>query len=63
MIRRIGFVLAFALIIVPAIPAFILTVLLALICWFIRGGNQDRILMNPILMGLVDFPFKVLGEE
>lgn len=60
MLRRLGFLGAFALIMVPFVPVMLVTVLMAFVAWLV-GGDADEVLLNPVLGALVDWPFSILN--
>lgn len=61
--RRIGFVLAFVAIMIPFVVVAVPTVLVvAPVAWLVTG-SAERVLLNPVLGSIVEFPWKVLGKD
>jgi hypothetical protein len=63
MLRRIGFLASFVLIMIPLLVLAVGTVMVAFGAWLRDGEEHDEILLNPVLAAVADFPFKVLGRS
>lgn len=65
MIRRLGFLGAFVLILAPFVVIILVSLLAAGLTWIAVGGDQEGVLLNPLVVGLAEWPFSVLegGES
>ena len=62
LLRRIAFLLVFAVIMLPALLAALATLIVAGIAWIFGLDSDDieQVLLNPVLGAIVDLPFRVL---
>lgn len=63
LLRRIASLLVFAVILLPLLLVAAVTIATAAFAWLACGSNEertDRILLNPVLGGIADLPFRVL---